>query len=89
MSDGTIYAGVGELLNFGWTWESMAEYTLKCVRETKSAARIASMLSQACDDLYQQRPGEMCIRDRVYPFGHPVCQMLRMGALRQASRDRV
>lgn len=58
MSDGTIYAGVGELLNFGWTWESMAEYTLKCVRETKSAARIASMLSQACDDLYQQRPGD-------------------------------
>ena len=30
MSDGVIYAGVGELLNFGWTWESMAEYTLKC-----------------------------------------------------------
>ncbi len=58
MSDGTIYAGVGELLNFGWTWESMAEYTLKCVKETKSAARIASMLSQACDDLYQQRPGD-------------------------------
>lgn len=58
MSDGTIYAGVGELLNFGWTWESMAEYTLKCVAETKSAARIASMLSQACDDLYQQRPGD-------------------------------
>lgn len=58
MSDGTIYAGVGELLNFGWTWESMAEYTLKCVKETKSAARIVSLLSQACDDLYQQRPGD-------------------------------
>lgn len=58
MSDGVIYAGVGELLNFGWTWESMAEYTLKCVRETKSAARIAALLSQACDDLYQQRPGD-------------------------------
>lgn len=58
MSDGTIYAGVGELLNFGWTWESMADYTLNCVKETKSAARIASMLSQACDDLYQQRPGD-------------------------------
>ena len=36
----------------------MAEYTLKCVRETKSAARIAALLSQACDDLYQQRPGD-------------------------------
>ena len=58
MSDGTIYAGVGELLNLGWTWESMAEYTLKCAKETKSAARISSLLSQACDDLYQQRPGD-------------------------------
>ena len=58
MSDGTIYAGVGELLNFGWTWESMADYTLKCVKETRSAARLAALLSKACDDLYQQRPGD-------------------------------
>ena len=34
MSDGVIYAGVGELLNFGWTWESMADYTVKCTRDT-------------------------------------------------------
>ena len=58
MSDGTIYAGVGELLNFGWTWESMADYTLKCVKETRSAARLVALLSKACDDLYQQRPGD-------------------------------
>ena len=58
MSDGVIYAGVGELLNFGWTWESMAEYTLKCTRETLSASRLAAMLSQACDDLYGQKPGD-------------------------------
>ncbi len=58
MSDGVIYAGVGELLNFGWTWESMADYTLKCLRDTKSAPRIAAMLSQACDDLYNHKPGD-------------------------------
>ena len=58
MSDGVIYAGVGELLNFGWTWESMAEYTLKCTRETLSASRLAAMLSQACYDLYGQKPGD-------------------------------
>ena len=52
MSDGVIYAGVGELLNFGWTWESMADYTVKCTRDTLSAKRLAAMLSQACDDLY-------------------------------------
>lgn len=58
MSDGVIYAGVGDLLNFGWTWESMAEYTLKCTKETMSASRLAAMLSQACDDLYAQKPGD-------------------------------
>ncbi len=58
MSDGTIYAGVGEILNFGWTRESMAEYALKCTKETLSAARVAAMLSKACDDLYMQRPGD-------------------------------
>ena len=26
MSDGTIHAGVGELLNFGWLWEDIAKY---------------------------------------------------------------
>lgn len=58
MSDGVIYAGVGELLNFGWTWESMAEYTLKCTKETLSASRLAAMLSKACDDLYGNKPGD-------------------------------
>lgn len=58
MSDGVIYAGVGKILNFGWTWESMAEYALKCTKETLSASRLAAMLSKACDDLYEGRPGD-------------------------------
>lgn len=58
MSDGVIHAGVGKVLNFGWTWDSMAEYSVKTSRETKSAARLATMLSKACDDLYLQLPGD-------------------------------
>lgn len=58
MSDGVIYAGVGKILNFGWTWEAMAEYALKCTKETLSASRLAAMLSKACDDLYEGRPGD-------------------------------
>lgn len=58
MSDGVIYAGVGEILNFGWTWDSMAEYTLKCTKETLSASRLAAMLSEACYELYGGRPGD-------------------------------
>lgn len=58
MSDGVIYAGMGELLNFGWTWKDMAQYTLKCTKETLSASRLAAMLSQACYDLYGEKPGD-------------------------------
>ncbi|MDC7288847.1 serine/threonine-protein phosphatase [Blautia schinkii] len=58
MSDGVIYAGAGEILNLGWTWESMAEYTVKCTKQTLSASRLAVMLIGACDDLYEQKPGD-------------------------------
>lgn len=59
MSDGVIYAGAGSILNLqGWTWEAMAEYTLKCTKQTLSASRLAVMLSQACDELYEEKPGD-------------------------------
>lgn len=58
MSDGAIYAGVGEILNFGWTWQSMADYALKCAKSTLSAPRLAAMLVGACEDLYMGHPGD-------------------------------
>ncbi|MDD3402992.1 MAG: SpoIIE family protein phosphatase [Hespellia sp.] len=59
MSDGVIYAGAGEILNMnGWTWEAMADYTLGCTKKTLSASRLATMLSEACNDLYEGRPGD-------------------------------
>lgn len=58
MSDGTIHAGVGKLLNFGWTWDSIAEYAVKQYGLTISAMRLATALSRACDELYMFRPGD-------------------------------
>lgn len=58
MSDGVIHAGVGQLLNFGWTWQSMADYALKAVKETLSSSRLAAILTKACNDLYMQVPGD-------------------------------
>ena len=58
MSDGVIHAGVGQALNFGWTWNDMARYSLTATRSTLSASRLASILSKACDDLYMQYPGD-------------------------------
>ena len=58
MSDGTIHAGVGQILNFGWQWEDIADYALRQYRVTISAARLAASISRACDELYQVRPGD-------------------------------
>ncbi len=58
MSDGTIHAGVGQLLNFGWLWDDIAKYAVKQYALTISAMRLATSISQACDELYQYRPGD-------------------------------
>ena len=58
ISDGAINAGVGELLNFGWNWDSVAKYAQREYKKTLSAMHLAAAISQACDDLYQYRPGD-------------------------------
>lgn len=58
MSDGTVHAGVGRLLNFGWVWEDIAAYAVKQYRLTISAMRLAAAICQACDELYEYRPGD-------------------------------
>lgn len=58
MSDGAIHAGVGNTLNFGWTWDSIAKYTLTSIQSTLSSIRLATLLTKACDDLYMQLPGD-------------------------------
>lgn len=58
VSDGVIYAGVGNLLNFGWTWDNVAAWMVKATRKEKSAQRLAVSLSQAVNELYMERPGD-------------------------------
>lgn len=58
MSDGTIHAGVGQLLNFGWLWDDIAKYAVKQYGLTISAMRLATAICHACDELYQYRPGD-------------------------------
>ena len=45
MSDGTIHAGVGRLLNFGWVWEDIADYAVKQYSKTISAMRLSVRLA--------------------------------------------
>lgn len=58
VSDGVIYAGVGETLNFGWTWDNVADYLRREILKRPSAHRLANLLSSACNDLYMGKPGD-------------------------------
>jgi len=58
MSDGTIHAGVGTTLNFGWEWNDIAAYALKEYSNTVSAIRFASNIAEACNMLYEYKPGD-------------------------------
>ena len=69
VSDGVIYAGVGEALNFGWNWDNVSAWVAKTTKKEKSAPRLAASLSQAVDDLYMDKPGDdsTCLVVRIAP----------------------
>lgn len=58
MSDGAIYCGTGDVINYGWDWQNIADYALKCTKQTRSASGMADLLSSACYDLYGQKPSD-------------------------------
>lgn len=58
MSDGTIHAGVGMLLNFGWLRKDIVAHLNKVIKPDMSARCISCLLTGACNDLYLDRPGD-------------------------------
>ena len=58
MSDGVVNAGAGDILNYTWTRDDMADYALRCTKNTLSAPRLAGLLSDVCNDLYEHKPGD-------------------------------
>lgn len=58
MSDGTIYAGVGETLNYGWQRENIVEFVESNYDDRLSAQAVSSLIVDACNDLYQDKPGD-------------------------------
>ena len=57
-SDGTIHAGVGMILNFGWQREDIKKYLDQNLKTGMSARSIAWLLASACNDLYVDKPGD-------------------------------
>ncbi len=58
MSDGTIHAGIGTVLNFGWQWENIRDYIVDRYESSMSAKTVAATIAQACQDLYMDKPGD-------------------------------
>ncbi|HAX74051.1 MAG TPA: serine/threonine protein phosphatase, partial [Firmicutes bacterium] len=57
-SDGVIHAGVGTVLNLGWSWPEVAKFLESVVDESLSATEICQLLLQVCSDLYVAKPGD-------------------------------
>ena len=58
MSDGAIYAGVGQTLNFGWQRPNIIEYMEKRYDESYSAKTLSTILLDKCNQLYNSMPGD-------------------------------
>ncbi len=58
MSDGTIHAGVGLSLNFGWQREEIASFLETVYDGSFTAKTLAAMLVGECTRLYGNKPGD-------------------------------
>lgn len=58
LSDGTVYAGVGASLNFGWTREEIVKYLEGLYDPAISSKNLATILVSHCSDLYNGKPGD-------------------------------
>lgn len=58
LSDGTIHAGIGMILNFGWQRKDIMAHLNRNIKAHMSARAVACLLAAACNDLYLDKPGD-------------------------------
>lgn len=58
ISDGIIHAGVGATLNLGWQWDNVSDYIGQLNKVEKCAKNISKGLIDACQNLYDYKPGD-------------------------------
>ncbi len=58
VTDGVVHAGIGETLNLGWQWDRVKEYIQNTYHNDLSAKGFTKLLLAACDNLYNQKPGD-------------------------------
>ncbi len=58
VSDGAIHAGIGQMLNLGWSWNDVSEYLKDLSNVNKSAQIINGNFIGVCNNLYNNEPGD-------------------------------
>lgn len=58
MSDGTVHAGIGRVLNFGWPREVIKEYLNHHLDDSLTARAAACVLATACNEIYEGQPSD-------------------------------
>ena len=48
MSDGCLYCGTGDIMNYRWDWNALANCCETCADKTRTAAQMADMMNKAC-----------------------------------------
>jgi Stage II sporulation protein E (SpoIIE). len=67
LSDGTIHAGIGQSMNFGWERPQIIDYLTSLYSKDYSSKALATELIEHCDLLYDRKPGDdtTCLVARI------------------------
>ena len=60
MSDGCLYAGIGNEFNFGWQKNNIIDYLKKYNQNGYNAKTLVKLFLGKCDELYGYLPGDDC-----------------------------
>ncbi|MFA9424339.1 MAG: SpoIIE family protein phosphatase, partial [Sedimentibacter sp.] len=58
VSDGAIHAGIGQMLNLGWSWDEVNEYLKELNNVNRSSQLINGNFIGVCNNLYNNEPGD-------------------------------
>ena len=58
MSDGAIWAGVGQSMNFGWQRDNVVEFAERMYEDTLSAKKMPPLIGAECNRLHAGEPGD-------------------------------
>lgn len=58
VSDGAIHAGIGQMLNLGWSWDEVNSYLKELNNVNRSSQLVNGNFIGVCNNLYNDKPGD-------------------------------